>query len=191
MYSNSIKISAFGLFEIPSPSMDYGKSFQEELHFPFWASNLSSQNHFIEAEKDCVLKARSCSLQEKLVEYGQQTFIEAEGTNGIEEKEREREALEMMEKLSQDGFEKLMKENDLDAVVTPGSSASPVLAIGGYPEITVPAGYDCNGMPFGICFGGLRGTEPKLIEIAYGFEQATKVRRLPFSTLLELSEKAS
>ncbi|KAB1207596.1 hypothetical protein CJ030_MR7G022898 [Morella rubra] len=37
----------------------------------------------------------------------------------------------------------------------------------------VPAGFDSNGVPIGICFGGLRGSEPKLIEIAYGFEQAT------------------
>ncbi|XP_058190841.1 probable amidase At4g34880 isoform X2 [Rhododendron vialii] len=126
---------------------------------------------------------------EKLAEYGQQTFIEAEGTSGIGEKERE--ALEMMEKLSKEGFEKIMKENELDAMVTPGSRASPIFAIGGYPAITVPAGYDTDGMPFGICFGGLRGTEPKLIEIAYGFEKATNVRRPPFSMLSEFVKKVS
>lgn len=97
----------------------------------------------------------------------------------------------MMEKLSKEGFEKIMKENELDAMVTPGSRASPIFAIGGYPAITVPAGYDTDGMPFGICFGGLRGTEPKLIEIAYGFEKATNVRRPPFSVLSEFVKKAS
>ncbi|KAL7236980.1 hypothetical protein ACSBR1_020129 [Camellia fascicularis] len=124
---------------------------------------------------------------EKLAEYGQQTFIEAEESTGIGEKEIQ--VLENLEKLSKEGFEKLMKENDLDALVTPGSRASPILAIGGYPAITVPAGYDSDGMPFGICFGGLRGTEPKLVEIAYGFEQATKVRRPPCFSTSELSEK--
>ena len=54
-----------------------------------------------------------------------------------------------------------------------------VLGIGGYPRITIPSGYEEDGMPFGICFGGLKGTEPKLIEVAYGFEQATKLRRPP------------
>ncbi|KAJ6409889.1 hypothetical protein OIU84_009388 [Salix udensis] len=98
-------------------------------------------------------------------------------TNGIGEKETE--AIELMEKLSQNGFEKLMRENNLDAMVTPGSGATSVLAIGGYPGITVPAGYDINGMPFGICFGGLKYTEPKLIEIAYDFEQATMMRKPP------------
>ncbi|KAK2665532.1 hypothetical protein Ddye_004106 [Dipteronia dyeriana] len=80
-----------------------------------------------------------------------------------------------MEKLSRDGIEKLMTENKLDAMVTLGT----VLANGGYLGITVPAGYDSNGMPFGLCFGGLKGTEPKLIEVAYAFEQATLVRKQP------------
>ncbi|XAR59052.1 hypothetical protein NMG60_11014683 [Bertholletia excelsa] len=105
-------------------------------------------------------------------EYGQEIFLASEMTDGIGEEERK--AIEMMENLSRDGIEKLMKENELDAVVTPGWSVASVLAIGGYPAISVPAGYDADGMPFGICFGGLKGTEPKLIEIAYAFEQATK-----------------
>ncbi|XVE67119.1 hypothetical protein DITRI_Ditri08aG0134900 [Diplodiscus trichospermus] len=99
---------------------------------------------------------------EKLEEYGQQTFIESEMTNGVGE--REWNAMEYLEKLSRDGFEKLMTDNKLDALVAPGISlAMTVLAIGGYPGITVPAGYQSNGMPFGICFGGLKGAEPKLI----------------------------
>lgn len=114
---------------------------------------------------------------EKVAEYNQQSFIESERTNGFGEKERK--ALEMLEKLSQNGFQKTMEENKLDAMVTPGSRATAVLAIGGYPSITVPAGYDNDGTPFGICFGGLKGMEPKLIEIAFAFEQATKIRTPP------------
>lgn len=118
-------------------------------------------------------------MQESTKEYGQDIFVAAELTNGIGEEERK--ALETMDKLSREGFERLMKENQLDAMVTPGSYASPVMAIGGYPQITVPAGYDSDGMPFGICFGGLKGAEPKLIEIAYAFEQTSLIRRPPFS----------
>ncbi|KAK4562365.1 hypothetical protein RGQ29_005015 [Quercus rubra] len=116
---------------------------------------------------------------EKTKEYGQATFIASEKTSGIGEKERQ--AFELMENLSRNGFEKLMMENELDALVTPGTGAIPLLAIGGHPGITVPAGYDSGGMPFGICFGGIKGTEPKLIEIAYAIEQATMIRRPPFS----------
>lgn len=131
-------------------------------------------------------------MQEKLEEYNQQTFVASEGTDGFGEEEKK--ALDMMEKFSQSGFEKVMRENKLDAMVTPGSRASPILAIGGYPAIIVPAGYGTDGMPFGICFGGLRGTEPKLVQVAYAFEQASLVRTPPPSSLslgLELNKVSS
>ncbi|XP_027353885.1 probable amidase At4g34880 [Abrus precatorius] len=114
---------------------------------------------------------------EKTNEYGQDSFIASEMTKGIGEGEIEE--IKLLKQLSQKGFEKLMKENELDALVTIGSNASMVLSVEGYPAITVPAGYYRNGMPFGIYFGGLKGTEPKLIEIAYDFEQATKTRKPP------------
>ena len=101
--------------------------------------------------------------------------MEAEKTNGIGELEKE--ALRNLTRASKLGFEKLMKENKLDALVTPYSYGSTVLAIGGYPGISVPGGYDKNGAPYGICFGGLKGSEPTLIEIAYGFEQASMLRK--------------
>ncbi|XP_057510984.1 probable amidase At4g34880 [Actinidia eriantha] len=114
---------------------------------------------------------------EKNKEFGQVIFLEAEATNGIGDTEKA--ALLNLAKLTRDGFEKMMSYKQLDAVVTPGSAAAPVLAIGGFPGISVPAGFDENGVPFGITFGGLKGSEPKLIEIAYGFEQATQIRKPP------------
>ncbi|KAJ4914317.1 Amidase family protein [Raphanus sativus] len=115
--------------------------------------------------------------EEKVEEWGQELFLAAEATNGMGEKEKA--ALQKMEELSRNGIEKLMKEMKLDAIVTLRSKMSNVLAIGGYPGINVPAGYDNEGVPFGITFGGLRFSEPKLIEIAYGFEQATLIRKPP------------
>ncbi|OAY75882.1 putative amidase [Ananas comosus] len=91
----------------------------------------------------------------------------------------ERSAISRMNQLSKEGIEMLMMKNQLDAVITPDATATSILAIGGYPGISVPAGYDKAGVPFGICFGGLKGSEPKLIEIAYDFEQATAVRKPP------------
>ena len=116
-------------------------------------------------------------MQEMIKEFGQDIFLAAQATNGIGNTEKA--ALLNLAKLSRDGFEKVMKDNSLDALVTPGADAAPVLAIGGFPAISVPAGYDSKGVPFGISFGGLKGSEPKLIEISYGFEQATKIRKPP------------
>jgi len=51
-------------------------------------------------------------------------------------------------------------------------------AASGYPDITVPAGYDA-GLPIGISFFGGRWSEPKLLGLAYDYEQATHVRVPP------------
>ncbi|KAJ7967193.1 Amidase [Quillaja saponaria] len=110
------------------------------------------------------------------IEYGQDLMLQAQATNGIGKAEKA--ALVNLERLTKNGFVKLMTKNKLDALVTPGDITARILAIGGFPGIIVPAGYSKDG-PFGICFGGLKGSEPKLIEIAYGFEQATKIRKPP------------
>ncbi|PKU69016.1 probable amidase At4g34880 [Dendrobium catenatum] len=116
-------------------------------------------------------------VEERLAEYGQAIFLAAENTTGLGEAEKA--AIRRLVQLSENGLEKTVKKKGLDAIVFPDASASSVLAIGGYPGITVPAGYGTDDVPFGISFGGLRGSEPKLIEIAYAFEQATKVRKPP------------
>ncbi|KAJ3688829.1 hypothetical protein LUZ61_017993 [Rhynchospora tenuis] len=121
--------------------------------------------------------------EEKIKEYDQQQFLDSERTNGINSTVRN--AISNMAQLSSRGIETLIREKRLDAIVTPDATVTSVLAIGGYPGISVPAGYDETGAPFGICFGGLKGFEPRLIEIAYAFEQATKVRKPPpFKSLL-------
>ena len=79
----------------------------------------------------------------------------------------------------------------LDAIMTPGGSGAGLAARAGYPIIVVPfgmvpnaptppfpSGFDAKPAPFGVGFTGTACSEPRLIEIAYAFEQATK-RRVP------------
>jgi amidase len=50
----------------------------------------------------------------------------------------------------------------------------------GFPSINVPMGYTRdNTLPAGITFFGRAWDEPRLIEVAYGYEQATHHRRPP------------
>ncbi|CAN1802787.1 Probable amidase At4g34880 [Linum perenne] len=126
---------------------------------------------------------------ERMEEFGQELLVAAEMTNGIGKNETE--AIRLMDELSREGFEAVMKQHELDAMVTIGSDVSSVLAIGGYPAISVPAGYDEQGKPFGIVFGGLKGTESSLIEASYAFEQATKARQAPVEFSLHLNRKIS
>jgi amidase len=58
-----------------------------------------------------------------------------------------------------------------------GGASSPA-AVAGYPSITVPAG-QVMGLPVGVLFFGKAWSEPKLIGLAYAFEQATKAFRPP------------
>ena len=118
-------------------------------------------------------------MQEKIKEYRQNLFLEAQATNGSSNKEKT--TLQDMARLTRDSLVKLMIKHKLDALVTPylgpyGVSVTSILAIRGFPGISVPAGYDSKGVPFGIFFGGLKGLELKLIESSYGFEQATKIK---------------
>jgi amidase len=87
-----------------------------------------------------------------------------------------------------------MAQHHLDAILAPTSAPAhvtdPVLgdhgvgdsttpaAVAGYPSITVPAGF-IHGLPVGVSFFAEAWSEPKLLRIAYAFEQATKVRRPP------------
>lgn len=92
------------------------------------------------------------------------------------------------------GIDAVMDAEKLDALVTiangpswpidlvngdayTGGASSPA-AVAGYPSITVPAG-DVHGLPVGVLFFGKAWSEPKLIAIAYAYEQATKARRAP------------
>ena len=51
-------------------------------------------------------------------------------------------------------------------------------AVAGCPSVTLPGGY-VSGLPVGVSFFGPRWTEPRLIALAYAFEQATPPRQPP------------
>jgi amidase len=90
------------------------------------------------------------------------------------------------------GIDAALKANNLDAILTPGGAGAGLAARAGYPIIVVPLalipntptppfpdGFNAAPAPFGVGFTGTACSEPKLIEIAYAFEQATKKRVPP------------
>ena len=89
------------------------------------------------------------------------------------------------------GIDEVMKSNRLDALLFPGASGAAIAAKPGYPTVIVPfgmvpdaptppfpAGFDAKPSPFGVSFTGMACSEPRLLELAFAFEQATK-RRVP------------
>ncbi|MFZ0060461.1 MAG: amidase [Pyrinomonadaceae bacterium] len=126
--------------------------------------------------------------------FGQELFTRAEAKGPLTSKAY-RAALQKNQQLSRaQGIDFVMRKHRLDALLAPtGGPAWPTdwlngdhftggystaSAVAGYPHITVPAGYVFS-LPFGLSFFGSAFSEPKLIALAYAFEQATKVRQRP------------
>ena len=90
---------------------------------------------------------------------------------------------------------------DFDAILFPANRGANIAARAGYPSIVVPggfvtnnplltippgvafpAGFVPNDAPYGVTFSGPAFSEPRLIGLAYAFEQATHHRVAPSST---------
>jgi amidase len=89
------------------------------------------------------------------------------------------------------GIDGVLQAHNLDAIFTPGGSGAGLAARAGYPIVVVPfgllpntgtpaypAGFNPKPAPYGVGFTGGACSEPRLIALAYAFEQATK-RRVP------------
>jgi amidase len=50
------------------------------------------------------------------------------------------------------------------------------------PTPPFPDGFAARPSPFGVSFTGTACSEPRLLEIAFAFEQATRKRMAPWST---------
>lgn len=126
--------------------------------------------------------------------FGQELFIQSQKTRGLTAPAY-RTALATCRALSRtQGIDAVMTRLRLDALVAPtgspawktdlvngdhylGASSTPA-AVAGYPSITVPAGF-VEGLPVGISFIGAAWSEPRLLALAFAYEQATKHRRAP------------
>src|SRR5882762_9476399 len=89
------------------------------------------------------------------------------------------------------GIDATLKENNLDALLFPGATGAAIAAKPGYPTVIVPFGLVANApdvpfpdgfnakpAPFAVSFTSTACSEPRLLELAYAFEHATK-RRVP------------
>ena len=90
------------------------------------------------------------------------------------------------------GIDAAMKTHQLDALLFPGGGGASIAARPGYPTVIVPFGqvpnaptpkfpdgFDAKPSPYGVAFTGMACSEPRLIALAYAFEQATKKRVAP------------
>jgi amidase len=89
------------------------------------------------------------------------------------------------------GIDEVMRAERLDAILFPANVGALLSARAGYPTVVVPfamlpndrsipipESFKPKPSPFGVSFAGGACSEPRLLALAYAFEQATK-RRVP------------
>lgn len=130
------------------------------------------------------------------LKYGQNLLEMCEETSGtLTEQEYLNSVEQNLELAGKQGIDHILHEHQLDAIMFLGDEDCNDLAAQlGYPSITVPGGYAKDGViapggyntkgPQGITFVGTAFSEPTLFKIAYGYEQATQLRKPPIMEVL-------
>lgn len=125
---------------------------------------------------------------EALPQMGQDVLVKANARGPLSET-RYLQALETVRKTAH-----IAALDTVDALVAPtngpawkidfingdhfeGGSAA-TAAVGGYPHVTVPAGF-VLGLPIGLSFIGRRDRDARLLSLAYAYEQRTRHRKSP------------
>lgn len=94
-------------------------------------------------------------------------------------KEAYEEIVKNNRKNTRSAIDKVIVENEIEAIISISNELSAIYATAGYPAITVPSGYRDSGEPFGVTIVGGENTDGKLIEIGYAYEINTKHRKIP------------
>jgi amidase len=126
--------------------------------------------------------------------FGQELFLKAEAKGPLTEKVYVDALANNRRFFREEGIDELMDKMQLDAIIAPttgpaqrtdllwgdrdtGGCTTPA-AVAGYPHITVPMGL-VEGLPVGLSFFGRAWSEPKLIALAFAFEQIAQARKPP------------
>jgi amidase len=126
--------------------------------------------------------------------FGQEIFIKAEAKGPLTERSYLDALAENHRRSRDEGIDSIMQSLNLDALIAPttgpaqrtdllwgdrdtGGCTTPA-AVAGYPHITVPMGM-VDGLPVGLSFFGRAWSEPKLLALAFAFEQMSQARKPP------------
>jgi amidase len=130
----------------------------------------------------------------ELALFGQEYFIQAEATNGLEDPAYI-EARDTARRLAgPEGIDRLLVEHDVIALVAPTGgpawptdpvlgdrflgSSSTLAAVAGYPHLTVPMGF-VHGLPVGLSIFGAKWDDARILSLGYAYEQQSQAFRAP------------
>ncbi len=126
--------------------------------------------------------------------FGQELFIAAEATGGLDDPAYIEARATSLRLAGPEGIDRLLAQHRVVALVAPTNgpawsidavngdnylgSASQLAAVAGYPHLTVPMGF-VQGLPVGLSFIGAKWDDARILSLGHAFEQATQAIRPP------------
>jgi len=142
-----------------------------------------------------VIAFNTAHADRELSLFGQETFIKAEATKGLDDPDYKAARAKSLRIAGADGIDAMLAKDHLDALVCPtmppawkidavngdqisGGGAGGLAAIAGYPHLTVPMGA-VLGLPVGLSFMGPAWSEARLLGYGFAYEQASRAKIAP------------
>jgi amidase len=141
-----------------------------------------------------VIEFNKREADRELKHFGQELFIQAEATDGLESPVYKKALEENRRLAGPEGIDRLLGEHRLDALVAPSTGPAfkidfengdrfqggqmRLAAVSGYPHLTVPMG-QAGDLPIGLSFIGAAWSEARLLSLGHAFEKKANARRKP------------
>ncbi|KLB99389.1 amidase [Xanthomonas euvesicatoria] len=132
--------------------------------------------------------------QREMPYFGQELFEQAQAAPGLDDAGYLSARANAKRLAGPEGIDAALKADRLDALIVPTTGAAWITTLGkgdtfpgagygaaavaGYPSLSVPMG-QTQGLPLGLLFMGTAWSEPRLIELAYAYEQRSHARFTP------------
>ncbi|MEA9579095.1 amidase [Xanthomonas nasturtii] len=143
---------------------------------------------------DALIAFNRANAQREMPYFGQELFEQAQAAPGLEDPGYLSARASARRLAGEQGIDAALKADRLDALIVPTTGAAWVTTLGkgdtfpgagygaaavaGYPSLSVPMG-QTQGLPLGLLFMGTAWSEPRLIELAYAYEQRSHARFAP------------
>ncbi len=142
---------------------------------------------------DALIEFNKTHADVELALFDQSIFEESAKLGGLDEAEYVAARDAVQKATREDGIDRLLAENQLDAIVSPSGPLAPpvdavngdvwpewagagwLAAVAGYPHLSVPMGA-VNAAPVGLSFIGAKGADAAMLSYGYAFEQQSKKR---------------
>jgi len=142
---------------------------------PLYLSNWADPSVGITSVQDVIDFNKLDSV--KRMPYGQKIF---EGIVADSATQDVYEAIKTsLKKDSRSIADALLNDNQLSGILSINNYHSSLAALAEYPALTVPMGYNAKGKPKGLTFIAPWLQEKFLLQWAYAYEQASKMRKTP------------